>query len=386
MMRFTEWKLAKKRVFLRADLNVPITNGVIADDFRLLALRPTLDYLLLKGASVILATHCGRPKGYDPSLSTKPLAEWFSSRGYPITFVPYEPTGFVMPSIHQPGHIVLLDNVRFFDGEKKCEELFARMLRSYADYYINDAFGMVHEHAASTTLVPELFGKDHRSYGFLIKNEMVHLQFLKREEKKLTVLLSGGKGSDKIPSMMRLLDRQHLSVLVGPAPAFTFLKAQGKSVGKSLVNDELLECAHDILKKANKHHLPFVLPTDIMSSLDSSTHLITHNAHDFPENAYGITVGPQTLDTFKKHIKTADMIFCNGIMGFADQPTTLDPIEELFRSISSHTGYRVAGGGDTVALLRSMKIAQTFDFCSTGGGAALAVIAGEALPAIACLE
>lgn len=387
MLRFTEWKLQKKRVFLRADLNVPLADGIITDDYRLLCIRPTLDYLLLQGASVILATHLGRPDGYDNSLSTRPIAEWLSLHGYHTTFVEYEPTGYTMPTEHKPGHIYILDNLRFFEGEKKCDELFARLLRAYADFYINDAFGIAHEHAASTTVLPELFTKEHRSGGFLIKNELVHLNFLKREETELTVLVAGAKGTDKIPYLAKLLDRPHITLLIGPALSFTFLKAQGIPVGRSLVNNEMLDIARHMIERAHKHRIPLILPVDIMSRIDSqSDKLITHSVDQFPDNAFGVTVGPQTVENFKSYINASQMIFCNSAMGFADKPHTIIPAQELIDTVAQTSAYRVAGGGDTVALIRTMHALERFDFCSTGGGSALAYISDSTMPALKYLE
>jgi phosphoglycerate kinase len=379
MIRFTEWKLASKRVFLRADLNVPLHNGKIGDDFRFLALQPTLDYLISKGASVILATHIGRPQGYNKELTTQPIGDWLQSRGYKTTFIPYEPTGFVLPTEHKPAHIYLLDNLRFFDGEKKCDELFARLLHSYADYYVTDAFGIAHETAASTTVLPNLFKKEHRSWGFLIKTELVHLSFLLREEKKLTLVVGGGKGSDKIPYLKKLIERPHVSLLIGTAVAFTFFKAQGIFVANSLVNDDMLDIARFIIKHAQKNSL--YLPVDIISRTPTNE-LITHDIQNFPDNGVGVTIGPKTLTLFKSQIQKTDMLFYNCAMGFTEDPQTLLPAEDLIKCVSQAKAYRTAGGGDTVALVRSMGMQPSIDFCSTGGGASLAFLAQAPMPGV----
>jgi len=358
---FTAWKLPHKRVFLRADLNVGINNG-----------------------SVILATHIDRPDGYNASFSTKILMDWFITRGYHITFIAYDPAGYPLPQSYQPGHVYLLDNLRFYRGEIDCDIEFAKKLRNCADFYINEAFGIAHEFSATTTILPELFGRKERSIGFLMRSELVHLSFLKRKEKRLTVLLGGGKGSDKIPYLVSLINRPQVTLLLGPAIAYTFLKAQGYPVGKSLVNDAMLETAAKVIQLAQEHNHPVVLPTDSISRTSITDHtLITHPINEFPPDAVGVTIGPETTRRFKAYVENTDMVFVNGAIGFTDQPETLNPGNELYQTIGHANGYRIAGGGDTIQRIRRLGIQHTLDFCSTGGGAALAFVSDHTLPGLA---
>ncbi len=384
MIRFPEWKLSSKRVFLRADLNVPLQGSIIVDDFRLLAIKPTLDYLLSKGSSVILATHIDRPQGYEEDLSTKPLVDWFSSRGYKTAFLPYQSNGFAKEDHCAPGHLYILDNLRFHSGEQNGDESFAKMLRGMADYYVNDAFGVAHETSSSTIILPALFAASHRSSGFLIQTECVHLSFLKQKEKNLTIIIGGGKGNDKIPYLENALKQPHTTILVGPAIAFTFLKAIGYDVGNSLVNDSMIDTARHLLKETTMGNRQLIIPLDIVSQV-SNKQLMSHAVNNFPQNAVGVTIGPRTLELYKKYIDKSDLIFFNCAMGFANQPETLVPTKELMNYVSESKTYRVAGGGDTVSLLRSFSLQPKFDFCSSGGGSALAFITNSPMPGLEAL-
>jgi len=385
MLPLYAWSIHQKRVFLRADLNIPFHDGVIQSDFRLKRILPTIDLLLEKGATILLATHLGRPKEYDPRYSTKPIAEWLQKREYNAQFIPFEPTGYLVPTIrHEGGVIYVLDNLRFFPGETACDPLFANLLHSYADYYVMDAFGVIHKEAASTTLLSGLYPTTHRSVGPLIASEFNGLTPLRNIEKPLLTLLGGSKARTKLPLLNALIHhRRHLSVFVGPALVFTLLKSQHQAVGASLVDDSMITIAQDIMQAFQNGIFQLYLPQDYISANKTLTGALSeHSANKFTSDLLGITIGPQTLSTLEPIIKTAPLIFCNAAMGLPERPQTMEPLKELIAMITSSNGYTVAAGGTTLQTAQEMESLDDWSFCSTGGSAALAVLANEPLPGL----
>ncbi len=385
MLPLHTWSIHQKRVFLRADLNIPLLHGVIQNDFRLKRILPTLDLLLEKGATILLATHLGRPTQYDPAYSTKPIATWLQQRNYNAQFIPFEPTGYIIPTIqHEHGAVYVLDNLRFFPGETACDPLFAKLLHSYADFNVMDAFGVIHKESASTTLLSGLYPSTHRSIGILIAEEFHGLKPLLDEKKPLLALLGGSKIRTKLPLLQALINhRRHVSVFVGPALVFTLLKSQHQPVGASLVDDSLDTTARAIMNAAHNSTYQLYLSRDYISANKTlAGTLIEHNAEAFGPDMIGITIGPQTLTILKPIIDAAPLIFCNAAMGLPERPQTMEPLKELIRMITASNGYTVAAGGTTIQTAQETGNLDAWVFCSTGGSAALAILALQPLPGL----
>lgn len=230
----SRWKITNQRVFLRTDLNVPNVNGKITHDFRLLSILPTLDYLLSHNNTVILATHIGKPEKYDPLLSTQILIPWLEEKGYKVEFAPDPLSATLQPTI--AGKVILLENLRFFAGEKAADPLFAKQLKQTADYYVNDAFGALHRHDCSISLLPYEFSESKRTIGFLVEKEIkVLTNLLEAPKHPYLAIIGGGKIHDKIPLIQTLLSSAD-TVAICPALSFTFMAARGMNVGKSLID------------------------------------------------------------------------------------------------------------------------------------------------------
>lgn len=372
-MKIQSWNhLVGKKVFVRFDGNVPIENNVIQNDFRLKALLPTLELLKDKGAHITLATHIGRPEGIDPALSTRPLKEWFASKGYGNSTV------------------TILENLRFNPGEKNQDIAYARELAKDMDYYVNDAWGLMHRKDTSITILPTLFAPDKRAFGLLVHKELAALEHLKTDpEKPYVVILGGGKVETKLPVIERLIDsNKPTTIIVLPALAATFAQAFGKPVGKSLVDSALLEQAKKIIEKtACCNHFELLLPYDytyVKNTWDGP--LGTCDAQDFPTNGIAMGVGPRSLAAFAPYIKNAHTLFFNGAMGNPSRPETMQPLHELLRMIAASQAYSVIGGGNSVTEVENLGLMQEIDYCSTGGGSTLLYISGGSMPGLEVME
>jgi len=377
------WKLTNQRVFLRADLNVPLNKGAILNDFKLTAELPTLDLLLKQNAAVILATHLGRPQGFDPALSTKPIAAWLTARGYRVTHVPFVPDNPCAQVAPQPGEITLLENLRFYAGEKNNDPLFAEQLAAVADYYVHDAFALMHRHDTSVALLPSLFAPDHRTVGLLVEREVAALaKLVFAPEKPFVLIVGGGKVADKLPLLAGMLDRV-THILLCPALVFTFLKAQGTAVGKSLVDDNQLEAVTKFMANARQRNVELIFPLDYQvasKSFDGPLSLVS--ADQFPADGVGMSIGPQTAALFAPVIHQAKTVFFNGLPGVAARPGTLTGAQAIFNAMTHSKGYTVIGGGDSVAAAEQLIDTTKISYCSTGGGATLTYLAEKDLPGL----
>lgn len=379
-----EMHLDDKTIFLRADLNVPLEKGKILNDFKLQALQPTLDFLLNKKGKVVLATHIGRPKNQEEKLSTKHLLPWFESHGYEVTFA-QDPQEAAQKIQTLKKGFVLLENLRFFPGEKDRSKTFAQELKQCGQIYVNDAFGTLHRKDTSVTLLPELYSKENKTFGFLIEKELSNLQKLRKNPKKpYVVLLGGGKVSTKLPFIKAMLHKAD-AILVCPALVFTLLKALGKPVGKSLVDSEQFNAMKELWE------LPIAreklkLPEDYQIALDSRDGKISFTANDeIPDNAIATAVGPKTVIAFGEMIQQAKTVFFNSAMGFADKPETMEATKHLLLALGESEAFTVVGGGDSVSAAFAAGVADTINFLSTGGGATLAYLSGEELPGLKAL-
>lgn len=376
--------LCNSRVLLRADLNITLVNNKIAGDFRLRQLKPTLDLLIAKQARIILATHIGRPNGYQEDLSTKVIADWLEEHGYSVILESDLARAYDQSFTIQPGSILLLENLRFFAGEQTQDNTFAHELARLGDYYVNDAFGLLHRADTSVTLVPQLFKHSCKSIGLLIEKELASFKHIDTApEQPFVMLIGGGKVKDKLPFIDVLIDKAS-TILLCPALVFTFSATLGKNVGKSIVEPEVLDHARQIITKAEQRGVVLQFPVDYQVALgDMNGKLEYTNTDNIPDDAVGIAIGPKTVELYVKELKRAKTVFVNGAMGFFDRPETMHALYTLLKTIAQSNAYSVIGGGESVTAVYKQGLEKGITFCSTGGGAALALLTGAPLPGLA---
>ncbi len=368
--------LEEKKVLLRADLNVPIINGTIKHTHRLDAIKPTIDLILKKNGTIFLTTHLGRPKNHEPELSTKQLIPWFKKQGYQISFAP------TIMDAKQLGNkakvqIILLENLRFFVGENECDKLFAQQLASLGDIFVQDAFGALHRNNASIILVPKLFDKKNRTIGLLIQQELIHLNKLIKPNHPFVLMVGGAKIVSKLFFTLQLVETWDI-LLPCPAIVFTLLKTLGQQTGNSLLDPKAIPLSKKLLEQATLHNKKIILPIDYLVRSQNNSLNFTGQIKN---NEMGISIGKQTVIKYKEKILEAKTVFYTGLMGFLDQPNSLEPIKELFQAMAQSNAYSVVGGGDSVAAVQQLAI-NGIDWLSTGGGATLAYISGNPLPGL----
>lgn len=373
-----------KRVILRVDYNV-IKDGKIEDTFRIDSTLETIKKLLEYGAKgVIILSHSGRPKGKDESLSLKPIADYLNKKGFNVYF--HDDVEKEIPGDHE---VVLIENLRFWEGEEKDDKEFAKKLARFGDVYVNDAFAVSHRKNASVSAIAEFFEK--RFAGLLMKKELENLTKIRENpEKPFHVLLGGAKVSDKIPVLENLVKKAD-KILIGGAMAYTFLKAIGKNVGKSQVEDNRIDWVKDFINNnGDKVKLPIdhVVLKGEKECKDVKDEEV-EEVHDLGSEYVGYDIGFNTVKEYRDILKGAKMIFWNGPMGMFE----CEPFEcgtkllAVFLSSLKDEGIKViVGGGDTVAAIRKFDIPiEDFEFVSTGGGATLEFLAGKDLPGVGIL-
>lgn len=387
--RLTAGEFRGKRVLVRVDFNVPIENGQIQDDRRIRASLPTLKYLLEEGASLVLVSHLGRPKGQpDPRYSLLPISQRLSQLlDTPIRFV----TDLHHPPPFQPREVILLENIRFFPGETANDPAFAQILARWADAYVCDAFGSVHRAHASIEALPKLFRQKYA--GFLLEAEWENAQrVLTKIEHPYLVIMGGAKVADKLPILTNLLPKLD-RVLIGGGMSYTFLKAQGRPIGRSLCEDEYLETAQTILKELASAGKKYLLPLDSACAQtfppNAPPRIFTHEPGHFPQDYMGLDIGPQTIQAARSLISGAKTILWNGPMGVFEWKTLRQGTVEIARLVAEETttqgAYSLVGGGDTAHAAEISGVAEKISFISTGGGALLKLLAGQTLPGLAAL-
>jgi phosphoglycerate kinase len=382
--------LAGKRVFIRADLNVPLAAGRITDPTRIEATLPTVRHVLAKGGKPILASHLGRPKGKpNPDLSLAPVAAFLRERlGNPVTLAPdcVGPAAEQAVAAMKPDEIVVLENLRFHPEEEKNDPAFAARLAKLGDVYVNDAFGAAHRAHASTVGMVKHFRE--RAAGFLLAREVEFLgKLLENPEKPFVAILGGAKVSDKIGVIENLLGRVQ-AFLIGGAMAYTFLKAQGKPIGRSRVEADKIDLARETLTRAAERNVAVHLPVDHLAAdkpeADARVALVPADA--FPDDLLGVDIGPKTIDAYTKVIVGAKTVLWNGPMGiFEIEPFSKGTLA-VADALAACKGVTVVGGGDSVAALRQAGKMDAVTHVSTGGGASLEFLEGQTLPGLAALE
>jgi phosphoglycerate kinase len=386
--------VAGKRVFLRCDLNVPLKEGVIKDDGRIKASLPTIQLLLEKGASLVIAAHLGRPKGEaKPELSLAPVAKRLSELlGREDKFTG-EVTGAAVTTAAQElqaGEILLLENIRFSAAETSKEEseraAFAGELAQFADFYVGDGFGAVHRKHASVFDLPKLLP---HAAGTLVAAEVQVLKKLTQNpERPYGVILGGAKVSDKLGVIENLLGKVDV-LAIGGGMVFTFLKAQGKEIGTSLVEEEMLDVVKGLIATAEKNGVKLVLPTDIVVAAafaqDATPTLVSADA--IPADQMGLDIGPASASAFAAEIVKCKTVFWNGPMGVFEFPNFAAGTKVVAQALTEVTGISVVGGGDSAAAVRALGFADSqFGYISTGGGASLEYLEGKELPGLKALE
>ena len=386
--------VAGKRVFLRCDLNVPLKEGVIKDDGRIKASLPTIQALLEKGASLVIAAHLGRPKGEaKPELSLAPVAKRLSELlGREVKFTG-EVTGAAVTATAQSlkaGEILLLENIRFSAAETSKEEseraAFAQELAQLADVYVGDGFGAVHRKHASVFDLPQLLP---HAAGKLVAAEVEVLKKLTQNpERPYGVVLGGAKVSDKLGVIENLLGKVDV-LAIGGGMVFTFLKAQGKEIGTSLVEAEMLDVVTGLIATAEKNGVKLLLPTDIVVaptfSADATPTLVSADA--IPADQMGLDIGPVSAAAFAAEIVKCKTLFWNGPMGVFEFPNFAAGTKVVAQALTEVSGISVVGGGDSAAAVRALGFADSqFGYISTGGGASLEYLEGKELPGLTALE
>ncbi len=390
MRALEELDLAAKRVFIRADLNVPLdAAGCITDATRIVATLPTIRYVLEHGGLPIVASHLGRPKGGPaPELSLRPVADYLRrALDVPVELAPDCIGGAVESLIarQRPGQIVVLENLRFHPEEEKNDPVFAERLARLADVYVDDAFGAAHRAHASTAGMARFF-RD-KAAGFLLRREVDVLQrLLVAPAPPFVAVLGGAKVSDKIGVLENLLGRVQV-FCIGGAMAYTFLRAQGKPVGRSRVEADKIDLAA-ALARAAARGVRVLLPVDHLAADRPEAGATTRavGADDFPAELLGVDIGPQTIDLFAKEIAAARTVLWNGPMGIFEVDAFSRGTMAIARALADSSGTTVVGGGDSVAALARAGLQGAVTHVSTGGGASLEFLEGRRLPGLAALE
>jgi phosphoglycerate kinase len=402
--------LKGKRVLMRVDFNVPIKDGVISDDTRVQGALPSIQYVLGQGGSLVLMSHLGRPKGkgFEAEFSLKPVSEYLAKLlGKPVVFAPDCLAADEIVKALKPGGIVMLENTRFYKEEeasvKKTDDLseeeykakkaalkekqkaMAQKLASYGDVYCNDAFGSAHRAHASTAVVCKYI-KDNVA-GFLMEKELEYLGgAVEKPTRPFVAILGGAKVSDKLAVVQNLLTKVDV-LIVGGGMAYTFLKAQGHNVGRSLCELDQLEYAKAMLADAAKRGVKFLLPVDNVAAdkfdANANTQVV---GNEIPDGWMALDIGPKTTELYAQAIKGAKTVVWNGPMGCFEMPKFANGTTGVCQAVAASGGVSIIGGGDSVSAVNKSGLAGKMTHISTGGGASLEFLEGKALPGVVALN
>ncbi len=383
--------VAGKKVLVRVDFNVPLQDGVVTDDTRIRAALPTINYLVKGGAQVILMSHLGRPHGigFEADFSLAPAAACLAELVDTSVTMAQDTVG---PDAHlkidslENGAIVVLENLRFDKREKANDEAFAQELADLADLYVNDAFGTAHRAHASTEGVAH---KLDAYAGFLLANEVSTLtDMLDEPRRPFVAILGGSKVSDKVGVIDALIEKAD-TIIIGGGMCFTFLLSLGYGVGTSLKEEDWVERAADMLKKAEACGKKILLPVDIVAAdtFSADAHTVTCGIDSIPEDMMGLDIGPKTEELYAQAIASAETIFWNGPMGVFEMKAFEHGTKAVALAVADNTeASTIIGGGDSVAAVNKFDLANRMTFISTGGGASMELVEGKTLPGVAALS
>ncbi|MFA4974736.1 MAG: phosphoglycerate kinase [bacterium] len=387
-----ELPIAEKRVFIRVDFNVSLDDsGQIRDDTRIKAALPTIRYALGENAKVILASHLGRPKGKpNPKYTLKPVATRLAELlGDVDVLMPEDCVGDAVKKLNsemEPGQLMLLENLRFHPEEEANDEGFSKQLAALCDVYVNDAFGTAHRAHASTAGMVRFV--EAKGAGFLMRSEVEALsKLLDNPAKPFVAILGGAKVSDKLGVIENLMNICS-SILIGGGMAYTFLKAQGVEIGKSLVEDEKIHTARRILERAQTRGIPIMLPRDhvVATSCEAGVATKITQNDSIPEGMMGLDIGPRTSAEYSDVIMKARTIFWNGPMGVFEIPAFAAGTNKVAMAVAESGAHSVVGGGDSISAINQAGVASRISHVSTGGGASLEFVEGKKLPGLVALE
>ena len=401
--------LSGKRVLMRVDFNVPVKNGVISDDTRIQKALPSIRHILSNGASLVLMSHLGRPKenGYEADFSLKPVADHLAKLlGQPVAFAPDCLNADAEVAALKPGEVLLLENTRFYKQEqakakkkegmtdeeikakkaelKALQKEMAKKLASYGDLFVNDAFGTAHRAHASTAVICQFLPVS--VAGFLMEKEIQYLgNAVEHPVRPFVAILGGAKVSDKLAVVENLLDKVD-TLIIGGGMAYTFLKAQGHSVGASLCEDDQLDYARRMLEKAAANGKSLLLPVDNVAAdkfaADAATQIV---GNDIPDGWMALDIGPKTVELYSAAIRAAKTVVWNGPMGCFEMEPFANGTFGVCRAVAESGATSVIGGGDSVAAVNQSGLADKMTHISTGGGASLEFLEGKTLPGVAAL-
>ncbi len=395
MQTIDNYDFTGKKAIMRVDFNVPLNDQFeVSDDTRIRAAAPSINKILQEGGSVILMSHLGRPKeGPEEKFSLKHVIPYLSEiLGTEIKFATdcIGSETLEMKKALKPGEILLLENLRFYKEETKGDEEFARKLAEGADVYVNSAFGTAHRAHASTTTVAQYFPGD-RMFGYLINNELESMDKVMHDsEKPFTAVMGGAKVSDKILIIENLMEKAD-NLIIGGGMTYTFIKAMGGNIGSSLCEEDKLDLARDLIKKAKEKGVQLLLPTDNVAAdkFDNEAVTRTTSVDDVPDGWMGLDIGPESIQKFNEVIAASKTILWNGPMGVFEMENFQKGTKSIALAIADATAkgaFSLVGGGDSVAAVNKYHLKDKVSYVSTGGGAMLEYIEGKELPGIKAIR